>query len=180
MALPQLRSDPARGLRHFLVTIFSVCLAWFLVAGGLGIYADFTCEIYPVTGFVHVDGRPPVGAKLEFSRVNSEQWAVLTPKAVVDKLGRFQVTSIANRNGAPAGEYIVTVKWTPEQLGFEGFESGPNLLPARYASTDSSPLLIKVEPRANRLEPMEIHCRCTEVLAEIGAAGARLLPEPPT
>lgn len=125
MATPQLESDSSSVVRVVLGATLSVALVWLLSIGGAGFYSDFTCDLHPVAGTVHVDGRVPVGAQLEFHRYDSDQWVVTTLTPTVGADGRFQVTSIGARTGAPAGDYIVTVRWTPQHLGMEGFETGP-------------------------------------------------------
>lgn len=165
MSTPQTNQHVAL-LRQFVVyAAVAAGLAWLLTIGVEGVYADLTSPVFPVSGTVLVEGRAPVGAVVKFHRVDAKQWVVTTPIAKVNDDGRFQLRSIGNRSGAPAGEYIVTVEWTPEQIGVEGLEASPNLLPARYATAATSPLRATVRAETNELATIDLSCRCAEALA---------------
>src|SRR5206468_35759 len=96
--------------------------------------------VYPVSGKVLVQGRPAAGAQLTFHPVGENGPNAIRPVAHVDDQGNFRLTSYKEGDGAPAGEYRVTVQWfravpDPSQRG----EYTPrNFLPARYGQAESS------------------------------------------
>jgi hypothetical protein len=165
MSAPE-TNQPKPFARQFAIYVATaVVLGWLVSIGVDGFYEDFTCEVFPVNGTLLVDGRVPKGAVVKLHRLDAKQWVVTTPSGMVNDEGQYQIHSIGNRRGAPAGEYIVTVQWSPEQVGIDGLEVGPNLLPRRYAAAETSPLRATVEPGVNELPTIDIPCRCTEALA---------------
>lgn len=103
--------------------------------------------VYPTRGSVTFKGKTPAGAYLVFHRVADTDDAgageklPAPPRAVVADDGTFAVSTYEKSDGAPAGEYVVSIEWKPPIL-LDGGETGPgkNALPARYASPKSSGL----------------------------------------
>ena len=76
----------------------------------------------------------------------------------MDDQGRFTLTSYKEGDGAPPGEYRVTVVWYLAQRARPGSEDtvSANYLPAKYASADTSLLTATVTPGNNDLRPFEL------------------------
>jgi hypothetical protein len=77
---------------------------------------------------------------------------------VADEQGRFTLTTFRQGDGAPAGDYVVTVQWflatpTPDR---SGEYLTVNYLPARYGQVESSGLRVTVSPGRNDLAPFEL------------------------
>jgi hypothetical protein len=126
-------------------------LASFLVAGIL------TCALgcskskmpdrkplVPVRGAVFVDKRPAAGAVVSFQpRGNSNPGALRANGRVGDD-GAFSLTTYVTADGAPPGDYIVTVYWAdPSKKPPDDEEStdlAPDLLRGRFAARDASVL----------------------------------------
>ena len=53
-------------------------------------------------------------------------------------------------DGVPAGEYKVTAELRKPFFTPDG-KRGPNLLPARYSSTETTPLVVTIKPGKNEL-----------------------------
>ena len=67
------------------------------------------------------------------------------PIGHTDAAGHFVLTTLQSGDGAPVGEYSITVELRePRQIGEEIVRDGPNLLPAIYASPKETPLRHKV------------------------------------
>jgi hypothetical protein len=117
---------------------------------------------YPVQGKVLVDGRPARHAVLTFHPVNGKPDAP-RPVGHADEEGRFRLTTYKQGDGAPAGEYQVTVTWFlagPSSGLSEGEESAPvNHLPSRYASAGTSELQASVRKGPNELPTFELQSR---------------------
>jgi hypothetical protein len=80
--------------------------------------------------------------------------------AYCDAEGRFQLTTFDSGDGAPAGRYKITVELrAARQVGEELVRDGPNTLPVRYASADTSPLEREVVAGENEVPPLEITAR---------------------
>lgn len=78
---------------------------------------------------------------------------VVKPRGKTDANGVFQLTTYDGNDGAPAGEYKVSVEqWITTNPDF-----GPvNQLPAKYANPDQSSLKATVHAGANELQPFQI------------------------
>ncbi len=79
-----------------------------VVAGaGCGGRSD-KVPLYPVEGSVRVAGQPASGARLMFHP--EDGLATPVPFAVTGPDGQFQVTTYSLGDGAPAGDYVVTLE----------------------------------------------------------------------
>ena len=77
--------------------------------------------------------------------------------SVCDAQGRFELTTYDARDGAPAGQYAITVELRqPQQRGEEMVRDGPNVLPPKYADASRSPLRYTVVEGRNEVPPLVI------------------------
>jgi hypothetical protein len=114
--------------------------------------------LVPVTGQVVVDGKPAVGAAIVFHPVDGGNGT--HPLGQVDSNGDFQLTTIRSGDGAAPGEYKVTLTWyvsAPRKKSLEGEESpARNLIPDRYARSETTPLSATVRIEDNNPIRIEI------------------------
>jgi hypothetical protein len=68
--------------------------------------------------------------------------------ALVEPDGTFTLSTYTANDGAPAGDYVVTVVW-PKPLYDDLGKPGPNQLPANYAKVETTPLKAIVKAGAN-------------------------------
>src|SRR5712692_1194590 len=68
-------------------------------------------NLYQVRGKVLHKGTPAVGAVVFFHRKDRTNLAEPVPYGEVDSEGRFSLTTRKKDDGAPAGEYLVTIFW---------------------------------------------------------------------
>jgi hypothetical protein len=114
--------------------------------------------VHPVRGRVLVNGKPAAQAQVLFHPVQNDETEP-RPTGQTDDQGYFTLTSYANNDGAPEGEYAVTVTW------FRVARSGKeelvpyNVLPPRYASQQTSRLRATVTPGSNELTPFQLTVR---------------------
>lgn len=122
-------------------------------------------ELFPVTGRVLFEGQPAKNATVIFHRKRSANDngmakpsanAPLNPRGECNDQGEFEIFTYAADDGAPAGDYQVTVSWRdPEGTGRE--ENFPELLPRHYLDPGSSGLMATVgESDSNDLPPFEL------------------------
>lgn len=79
------------------------------------------------------------------------------PIGHTDAAGRFVMTTLNPGDGAPEGEYAITVELRqPQQIGEEIVRDGPNLLEAKYANPKESPLRYKVVPGKNEVPEIRL------------------------
>ncbi|MEM7313743.1 MAG: hypothetical protein AAF497_11390, partial [Planctomycetota bacterium] len=130
---------------------FRLCLCGLLSLLFVGCGED-RLEVFPVTGSVVINGQPAVRAKLSFfgqDEVHQSEIAPF-PSATTDDQGNFVVTSYEPGDGAPAGNYKVTVTCRESNdLDPEAREQAPNMVPARYADPEQTPLTVLIKKGLN-------------------------------
>lgn len=104
--------------------------------------------VHPVTGKLLVDGKAPEGAVMVFHPVTPPEKEVNKPAARVQADGKFQVTTYDAHDGAPPGDYVVTVTW--------GAPPSPDKLGGKFRDPTKSQLKVTVTEGENVLEPMEL------------------------
>jgi hypothetical protein len=110
-----------------------------------------------VKGQVLYKGKPVAEAMVVFHPLKGAAPDGPKPFAHTDADGRFELTTKVARDGAPAGEYAVTVQLRElVKVGEEAVRDGRNLLPAPYSKPSWSPLRVTVKEGANELEPFRL------------------------
>ncbi|WP_165247105.1 hypothetical protein [Paludisphaera soli] len=114
--------------------------------------------VFPVKGKVTFEGEPAAGAFVVFNpktppKAGAEAY---TPRATVQADGSFSLTSATEGDGAPAGDYAVTVQWTKPVKQGNDLVAGPNVIPKAYTTPATTPLQVTVKDSDNALEPFAI------------------------
>mgnify|MGYP001144857799 CR=1 FL=1 len=137
-------------------------LGTFAVAAGVwgcsGGESELKTPVYPVKGSVTFEGEPAAGAFVVFHpRIAPKPGdAASSPRATVQADGAFALTTAVAGDGAPAGDYAVTVQWMkPVKRGGE-LVPGPNVLPRSFAEAASTPLTASIHESDNALQPFAI------------------------
>lgn len=104
---------------------------------------------YPVRGKVFFDGCPVPNAQVVFHYfAPAEKTYQHAGDALTEADGSFVLSTYTAGDGAPVGQYAVTVV-APEPLLDPQGKPGPNRLPERYAKPDTSGLRVQVRDVAN-------------------------------
>jgi hypothetical protein len=111
--------------------------------------------VHPVQGAIQFRGQPTEGAFVSL-HPKSAAAGVPTPRATVAKDGSFTVSTYDGNDGAPEGEYVVTVQWYKPVRQGNDLVGGPNVLPVKYASARTSDLKIRIAAGENRLQPIQL------------------------
>ncbi len=139
-----------------LLTITS-CLTLVISIAGCG---DGRKAVFPVHGQVLVDhDQPAAHALISFHPVGDKGSSATHPTGETDDQGHFTLTSFTSGDGAPAGEYEVTVTWfRAVKTGKTGDDqyASRNLLPGRYAKAETSKLKAVVREGPTELEPFRL------------------------
>lgn len=119
---------------------------------------------YPVQGYVFYKGNPAEHAVVVFHyQGDSEALAGLTPNGRAGADGCFSLKTYVSGDGAPAGDYVVTIELPdddpdvpadrddPEYLPF-----GPDRLKGRYADPKSSSFGVSITKGDNLVGPFEL------------------------
>jgi len=108
---------------------------------------------HPVRGEVRYRGGTVAGATVTFHPMGGLPPS-RTVVATTDDEGRFKLTYSKPGDGAPAGEYAVTIVLREKRLdGDELVRNGRNLLPMKYSDPDTSDLWAIIQPKDNELPP---------------------------
>lgn len=112
-------------------------------------------KTFPVSGSLTVDEEPAKRAEVVFHPVGDVKGRV-KPVAVVGEDGNFTMTTFLTGDGAPPGEYMVTVVWRKYHV-VEGEEvEGDDMLYGQYNDLRSPFLKVTVKPGENKLPPMKL------------------------
>jgi hypothetical protein len=141
--------------RAGLVLVSGLCIA----IAGCGTSQDPNrLPVFPVSGKISFNGKVPDGAYVALhSKTNAEapNGQQVVPSAQVKSDGTFELSSYAAADGAPPGEYKVTVGWHKTIKPPGGDPTlGPNLLPPKYSKPSTSPLTVTIASGANELNPI--------------------------
>jgi hypothetical protein len=120
--------------------------------------------VYPVKGQVSFEGKPAPGAMVVLHPTDDAKGEPERPLGYADEAGNFQLTTYVVNDGAPAGEYAVSLVWlkqTPQKEMREAVEESTaaesvNLLPTKYADPASSGLRVQIKAGSNQLEPFQL------------------------
>ena len=113
-------------------------------------------RLYPVKGVVRINGEPAKGVNVMFTPVAPPEGGAtpLSPAAVTGEDGSFRLMSFKPGDGAPAGEYRVTVIYPMHR--YNKHLSGIDRLKGKFANPKTSGLTAKVEPKRNDLPPFDL------------------------
>jgi len=140
--------------RRAMQTVAFIALAALLTWSVIGMRQPGPpVPVNPVLGRLQVGTQNPAGAQLVFHPVSGQLPDQAVPRATTRQDGSFVLSTFGMEDGAPKGEYIVTVQWF--RIGKDG--AGPNVLPSRYARADLSPLRVTVHEGHNDLPPLVIN-----------------------
>jgi len=118
--------------------------------------SDGRKKVYPVHGRILVDGKPAPEAIVVFRPVDDTGLDRVNPAGQADADGRFELSSYVKGDGAPPGEYLVSIEWR-ERSGFmkTNFD-GPDRLKGKYYDPQKTGFRVTVENQPLELPPYEL------------------------
>jgi hypothetical protein len=132
------------------------------VALSLGGCSEASKPTYPVRGQVLIEGKPAARALVAFHPIGATGRAAVHPAGQADDQGNFMLTSFAAGDGAPPGEYQVTVVClVPTKVRNRNDDETVtrNVLPARYARAETSQLRFTVAKGENTLPAITLKAK---------------------
>lgn len=152
----QVWSEP-RSVRAASVALILALLA------GTGCSKQDGVPVFPVRGQVKFKGEPASGAFVVFHPVGAAPDPGASPvdeqpcpSALVKPDGSFELTTRQGGDGAPAGDYAVTLEWFKPVQRNGAPEAGPNVIPPTYGKPESTPLKVTVKAESNDLPAWEV------------------------
>jgi hypothetical protein len=112
--------------------------------------------VYPATGRVEYSGGPVGGAFVVFHPRGASEKGAPHPHGQVKSDGSYLLTSYESDDGAPAGDYDVTVELRRLVNHGGDISAGPNVLPPKYGRPDSSPVKVRIAEGTNELPAIQI------------------------
>jgi hypothetical protein len=112
--------------------------------------------VHPASGTLTVKGQPAPGAFVTLHPKAEVGEDVPPPRANVDKDGTFKLSTFAGGDGAPEGEYTVTIRWYKLIKNGTDVSQGPNVIPAKYTKPESSNLTVRIAAGQNSLPPIKL------------------------
>jgi hypothetical protein len=110
-------------------------------------------SVYPVHGrVVDRNDKPAAGAHIFFHPTDPNYDDVNRPVATTDEDGRFSLATYTEKDGAPAGEYKITLTWAKPRLSPLDPE-GKDQLGGELANPDRSKIRFSVQPGADNEVP---------------------------
>lgn len=112
--------------------------------------------VFPVSGALTFGGKAIAGAQVTLFPIDGKVPESIRPTAVTEADGRFHLRTFAEADGAPAGDYRVSVIWHPLVASEGGMVRAANKLPPKYATPDGSGLTVTVAEGGSTLPAIDI------------------------
>ncbi|WP_165226369.1 DUF4198 domain-containing protein [Aquisphaera insulae] len=129
-------------------------LGLFLVVGCRG--EDTGPRVYPVSGRILVDGKPAAKAEISFHPLDPRSRQAPQPIAIAEEDGSFRPSTRLSQDGAPAGEYTLTVVWRKIRVDHGEEVAGADQLNGRYNDPHRSGLRVTIKEDENTLDPIHL------------------------
>jgi len=130
----------------------TLCLAFFMVTG----CGQSGPKLHPVRGTVLVNKKPAAEALVFMHRKGRNSLEEQVPFGKADKDGSFKVMNGNSGEGAPEGEYTLTVYWPDMSKPEDGNGGRPDALNGAYDKVAQSKLTFTVKSGQNTIPTLEL------------------------
>lgn len=110
---------------------------------------------FPIEGTITFKGQSIPGAFVTL-HPKTPLTDVPPPRANILADGSLKVSTFDGGDGAPEGEYILTIEWYKPVKNGSDIVAGPNVIPKMYSSPRTSNLIIHVAAKENKLDPIQL------------------------
>lgn len=132
-----------------------VAVAMAVACAGCGPKSD-RLPVFPVSGTLVYKGQPLPNALVAFHPTDKSDPRATSSRATTDAEGKFSLSTYEANDGAPAGQYKVTVECYKLKGTGKNLEPGPNFLPPKYANPATTSLSFQVEPGAGNAAQLAV------------------------
>ena len=156
MSTPHVGQRQLASLAIFRSWAFSAVAAGSIAAcTGCGQAEPERVAVHPAAGTITLKGQAIPGAFISLHPKTPLE-NVPNPRANVDRDGKFTVSTFAGGDGAPEGEYVVTVQWYKPVKNGPDVVAVPNVIPRKYTAPNSSNLVVRIAAGQNELPPIKL------------------------
>lgn len=112
---------------------------------------------YPTEGKLLINGQPAANVTVFFNAINPADAESTRAYATTTADGTFSLTTHNAYDGAPEGEYVVTLLYEPLMSPLSRPKGKPPTFDKKYTNPAASPLRAKVEKKPqNVLDPFDV------------------------
>ncbi|HVL14521.1 MAG TPA: hypothetical protein VM529_18250 [Gemmata sp.] len=112
--------------------------------------------VYPAGGALLHNGKAAVGAIVILHPADPAA-APVKPRGKVGPDGSYRLTTYDTGDGAPAGDYAVSIYWPkPPPPGEPNNDDGPDILGGKYLRPESPVARVSITPGENVLAPITL------------------------
>jgi hypothetical protein len=138
-----------------------IATALLLSTFGCSAAQDNRLPVFPTKGELSLGDKAVKGAWIVLhpkdGNLRSPDGKAICPHGRIGSDGTFVLTSYETNDGAPAGQYAVTLELRKVVKYSNGaWGPGPNLVPKQYTKPSTSPLVVQIAKGPNELPPMII------------------------
>ena len=113
--------------------------------------------VFPVQGTIAYQGKPAAGAIVILHPQGESTKTHMKARGKSDVDGMFRLTTYDLEDGAPAGDYIVTLYWpVARPPGALDLDDGPDRLAGRYLDIKTPLTRLTIRPEPTVLPPIKI------------------------
>jgi len=151
-----------RKMRHFSAwLIFGVC-AGFLGSGCGSRSETGRLAVHPATGIVTVAGQPTWGVSVILHPKGGEaSKEEVTPTGTTDEDGKFTLSTYDQDDGAPVGDYSVSLRWMKEAAPSKngpppGFAAPVDQLKGKYSDPTKTKWSVQIVEGNNVIDTIAV------------------------
>jgi len=144
---------PARSPRFVACCALAASAALLLSSCG----SDNKFPTHPVSGRVLVKGQALADVMIALHPLDEAKYKTERPVAYTDKEGNFKLTTYSHGDGAPEGEYKLTVMMRPNDGEGGDQPTSKKKIDWKYARPNTTPLKATVKPGDNVLETVNVN-----------------------
>jgi hypothetical protein len=124
-----------------------------VIWGALGCGRPSKVPTHPVSGKLTVSGQPAANAQVAFHPLDEGAPRAIRPVGKTAADGTFSLTTFTPGDGAPAGEYAVTVIWIDDSNPVDECADpiSHDRLTGRYADPSKTKLRATIQPGQNEV-----------------------------
>ena len=135
----------------------TLALGLCLVLCGCGTKRGDRPAVHPVSGKLLVAGEPAANSEVVLYPVGGNEHPLMRPHATVQSDGSFHLTTFATRDGAPVGDFALTVTWPgPRVKGQGDDEPGPDRLQQLYADPKKPAASVHIGTETTELATIDL------------------------